>query len=135
MKHKRLTALVLAAAVVLTGCGGTTSSSGSAATSQSTGSSQNAPALAIQKERITEQFTLEKTIRDEYDITYRLNIHVPQLVCYRTPLISTMSLPPCMRQNSESTRTARRSNPSRTRGARILMILISIGTPTGTATA
>ncbi len=82
MKHKRLTALVLAAAVVLTGCGGTTSSSGSAATSQSTGSSQNAPALAIQKERITEQFTLEKTIRNEYDITYRLTIHVPQLVCY-----------------------------------------------------
>lgn len=30
----------------------------------------------------TEQFTLEKTIRNEYDITYRLNIHVPQLVCY-----------------------------------------------------
>ena len=24
----------------------------------------------------------EKTIRNEYDITYRLNIHVPQLVCY-----------------------------------------------------
>ena len=82
MKHKRLTALVLAAAVVLTGCGGTKSSSGSAAASQSTGSSQNAPALAIQKERITEQFTLEKTIRNEYDITYRLTIHVPQLVCY-----------------------------------------------------
>ena len=87
MKHKRLTALVLAAALVLAGCGGTKSSSGSAAASQSTGSqstgsSQNAPALATQKERITEQFTLEKTIRNEYDITYRLTIHVPQLVCY-----------------------------------------------------
>ena len=81
MKHKRLTALVLAAALVLTGCGGTKSSSGSAAASQSTGSSQNAPALAAQKERITEQFTLEKTVRNDRGITYRLNIHVPQLVC------------------------------------------------------
>ena len=82
MKHKRLTALVLAAALVLAGCGGTKSSSGSAAASQSTGSSQNAPALAVQKERITEQFTLEKTVRNDRGITYRLNIHVPQLVCY-----------------------------------------------------
>lgn len=82
MKHKRLAAAVLAAALVLAGCGGTKSSSGSAAASQSTGSSQNAPALAAQKERITEQFTLEKTIRDDYNITQKLTIHVPQLVCY-----------------------------------------------------
>ena len=81
MKHKRLTALVLAAALVLAGCGGTKSSSGSAAASQSTGSSQNAPALATQKERITEQFTLEKTFRDEYGSAQKLTIHVPQLVC------------------------------------------------------
>ena len=81
MKHKRLAAVVLAAALVLAGCGGTKSSSGSAAASQSTGSSQNAPALAAQKERITEQFTLEKTVRDEYGITQKLTIHVPQLVC------------------------------------------------------
>lgn len=82
MKHKRLAAAVLAAALVLAGCVGTKSSSGSAAASQSTGSSQNAPALAAQKERITEQFTLEKTIRDDYNITQKLTIHVPQLVCY-----------------------------------------------------
>lgn len=87
MKHKRLTALVLAAALVLAGCGGTKSSSDSAAasqstsSSQSTGSSQNAPALAAQKERITEQFTLEKTVRSEYGITQKLTVHVPQLVC------------------------------------------------------
>ena len=72
MKHKRLTALVLAAALVL---------AGSAAASQSTGSSQNAPALTAQKERITEQFTLEKTFRDEYGSAQKLTIHVPQLVC------------------------------------------------------
>ena len=81
MKHKRLTALVLAAALVLAGCGGTKSSSGSAAASQSTGSSQNAPALAAQKERITEQFTLEKTVRNEWGSAQKLTIHVPQLVC------------------------------------------------------
>ena len=81
MKHKRLTALVLAAALVLAGCGGTKSSSGSAAASQSTGSSQNAPALATQKERITEQFTLEKTVRNEWGSAQKLTIHVPQLVC------------------------------------------------------
>lgn len=75
MKHKRLTALVLAAALVLAGCGGTKSSSGSAAASQSTGSSQNAPALATQKERITEQFTLEKTIRQyEWDSAQKLTL-------------------------------------------------------------
>ena len=82
MKHKRLAAAVLAAALVLAGCGGTKSSSGSAAASQSTGSSQNAPAIAVQKERIMEQFTLEKTVRSEYGITQKLTIHVPQLVCY-----------------------------------------------------
>ena len=81
MKHKRLTALVLAAALVLAGCGGTKSSSGSAAASQSTGSSQNAPAIAAQKERITEQFTLEKTVRSEWGSAQKLTIHVPQLVC------------------------------------------------------
>lgn len=81
MKHKRLTALVLAAALVLAGCGGAKSSSGSAAASQSTGSSQNTPALTAQKERITEQFTLEKTFRDEYGSAQKLTIHVPQLVC------------------------------------------------------
>ena len=69
------------AAALLTGCGGTKSSSGSAAASQSTGSSQNAPALATQKERITEQFTLEKTIRDDWGSAQKLTIHVPQLVC------------------------------------------------------
>ena len=82
MKHKRLAAAVLAAAVVLVGCG---SASAPAAPAGSGAASQSAADTAVQtaqKDRITEQFTLEKTIRNEYDITYRLNIHVPQLVCY-----------------------------------------------------
>ncbi len=65
MKYKHLVSLALAAAL-LAGCGGTESSAGSAAVGQSTGSvqnaesSQNTPALAAQKERITDQFALEK---------------------------------------------------------------------------
>lgn len=81
MKHKRLAAAVLAA-VVLAGCG---SAAAPAAPASSGAASQSAADTAVQtaqKDRITEQFTLEKTIRNEYDITYRLNIHVPQLVCY-----------------------------------------------------
>ena len=81
MKHKRLAAAVLAAVVVLAGCG---SVSNSAAPAVSGAASQSAADTAVrtaQKERITEQFTLEKTIRDEYGITQKLTIHVPQLVC------------------------------------------------------
>ena len=85
MKYKRLAAAVLAAALVLAGCGGTKSSSGSAAASQSTGAaSQSTADTAVQtaqKDRITDQFTLEKTFRDEYGSAQKLTIHVPQLVC------------------------------------------------------
>ena len=80
MKHKRLAALVLAAAV-LAGCG---NASGGAAPAGSDSLSQNTADTAVQtaqKDRITEQFTLEKTIRDDWGITQKLNIHVPQLVC------------------------------------------------------
>ena len=70
MKYKRLAAAVLAAALWLTGCGGAASQSAADTAVQT-----------AQKDRITEQFTLEKTIRDEYNITQKLTIHVPQLVC------------------------------------------------------
>ena len=82
MKHKRLAAAVLAAALWLTGCG---SASAPAAPAGSGAASQSAADTAVQtaqKDRITEQFTLEKTIRDDYNITQKLTIHVPQLVCY-----------------------------------------------------
>ena len=81
MKHKRLAAAVLAAVVVLAGCG---SVSNSAAPAGSGAASQSAADTAVrtaQKERITEQLTLEKTIRDDYNITQKLTIHVPQLEC------------------------------------------------------
>ena len=78
MKHKRLAAAMLAAAVALAGCGS------AAAPAAPTGSGTVPQSTAVsmkQENRITEQFTLEKTIRDEYGITQKLTIHVPQLKC------------------------------------------------------
>ena len=82
MKHKRLAAAVLAAAVVLTGCGGAAAPAAPAGSGAASQSAADTVVQTAQKDRITEQFTLEKTIRDDYNITQKLNIHVPQLVCY-----------------------------------------------------
>ncbi len=82
MKHKRLAAAVLAAALWLTGCGGAAAPAAPTGSGTVPQSTADTVVQTAQKDRITEQFTLEKTIRNEYDITYRLNIHVPQLVCY-----------------------------------------------------
>ena len=81
MKYKRLAAAVLAAALWLTGCGGAAAPAAPAGSGAASQSAADTAVQTAQKDRITEQFTLEKTIRNEYDITYRLNIHVPQLVC------------------------------------------------------
>ena len=81
MKHKRLAAAVLAAALWLTGCGGAAAPAAPASSGAASQSAADTAVQTAQKDRITEQFTMEKTIRNEYDITYRLTIHVPQLVC------------------------------------------------------
>ena len=82
MKHKRLAATVLATALWLTGCG---SAAAPAAPAGSGAASQSAADTAVQtaqKDRITEQFTLEKTIQlYEWGSAQKLTIHVPQLVC------------------------------------------------------
>ena len=85
----RLAALALSAALLLAGCGSTQGStpgsSGPAAASQSTGSSQNTPVLAAQKERITDQYTLEKNVSsmwgEEVEQYISVSVHVPQLEC------------------------------------------------------
>ena len=88
MKYQHLVSLALAAAL-LTGCGGTESSAGSAAVGQSTSSvqnaesSQNTQTLAAQKDRITDQYTLEKNVSGgggEEAVQY-ISVHVPQLEC------------------------------------------------------
>ena len=82
MKYQHLVSLALAAAL-LTGCGGTQSSP-SAAADQSSDSSRSTPgavAQAAQTDRITDQWSLEKTVRGEMIGVMKLSIHVPQLVC------------------------------------------------------
>lgn len=81
MKYKRLAAAVLAAALWLTGCGGAAAPAAPAGSGTAAQSTADTAVQTAQKDRITEQFTLEKTIRDEYGITQKLTIHVPQLVC------------------------------------------------------
>ena len=81
MKHKCFAAVVLAAALLLTGCGG---AAAPAAPAGSGAASQSAAAAAVQtaqKERITDQWSLEKTVRGEMIGVQKLSIHVPQLVC------------------------------------------------------
>ena len=70
MKHKCFAAVVLAAALLLTGCGGAASQSNAAEAVQT-----------AQKERITDQWSLEKTVRGEMIGVQKLSIHVPQFVC------------------------------------------------------
>ena len=81
MKHKRLAAAVLAAALWLTGCGGAAAPAAPAGSGAASQSAVDTVVQTAQKDRITEQFTLEKTVRDEYGITQKLTIHVPQLEC------------------------------------------------------
>lgn len=81
MKHKRLAAAVLAAAVVLAGCGSASDGAAPAGSGTVPQSTADTAVQAAQKDRITEQFALEKTVRDEYGITQKLTVHVPQLVC------------------------------------------------------
>lgn len=85
MKHKRFAAVVLAAALWLTGCGGTQSSP-SAAADQSSDSSRSTPgavAQAAQTDRITDQYTLEKNVSGVWgeEAVQYISVHVPKLEC------------------------------------------------------
>ena len=85
MKHKRFAAVVLAAALLLTGCGGTQSSP-SAAADQSSDNSRSTPsavAQAAQTDRITDQYTLEKNVSGVWgeEAVQCISVHVPKLEC------------------------------------------------------
>ena len=85
MKHKCFAAVVLAAALWLTGCGGTQSSPNTAA-DQSSDSSRSTPgavAQAAQTDRITDQYTLEKNVSGVWgeEAVQCISVHVPQLEC------------------------------------------------------
>ena len=83
MKHKCFAAVVLAAALWLTGCGG---AAAPAAPAGSGAASQSAAAAAVQtaqKERITDQYTLEKNVSGVWgeEAVQYISVHVPQLEC------------------------------------------------------
>ena len=82
MKHKRLAAAVLAAALWLTGCGSAAAPAAPTGSGTAAQSTADTAVQTAQKDRITEQFTLEKTIqRYEWSGAEKLIVHVPQLVC------------------------------------------------------
>ena len=87
-------ALVLAAALLLAGCGGASDAAApagpSAAANQSSDNSWSTPgaaALAAQTDRITDQYTLEKNVSGVWEedtgeyISIHVSVHVPQLEC------------------------------------------------------
>ena len=79
-------ALVLAAAVALTGCGGAAAPAapaGSGASASSAPGTASTVVQTAQKERITDQFALEKNVSGvwgEEEVQY-ISVHVPQLEC------------------------------------------------------
>ena len=81
MKHKCFAAVVLAAALWLTGCGGAAAPAASAGSGAASKSTASTAVQTAQKERITDQWSLEKTVRGEMIGVQKLSIHVPQLVC------------------------------------------------------
>lgn len=81
MKHKCFVAVVLAAALWLTGCGGAAAPAAPAGSGAASQSGAAAAVQTAQKERITDQWSLEKTVRGEMIGVQKLSIHVPQLVC------------------------------------------------------
>ena len=83
-------ALVLAAAVALTGCGGASDAAApagpSAAADQSSASSRRAPGAVVQTaqtDRITDQYTLEKNVSGVWgeEAVQCISVHVPKLEC------------------------------------------------------
>ena len=90
MKHKRFAAVVLAAALLLTGCGG---AAAPAAPASSGAAAQSAAAAAVQtaqKERITDQYTLEKNVSGVWgeEAVQCISVHVPKLECSSPDAVS-----------------------------------------------
>ena len=86
MKHKRFAAVVLAAALWLTGCGGAAAPAAPAAPANSGAAAKSTASTAVQtaqKERITDQYTLEKNVSGVWgeEAVQYISVHVPQLEC------------------------------------------------------
>ena len=87
MKHKRFAAVVLAAALLLTGCGGAAAPAAPANSGAAAKSTASTAVQTAQKERITDQYTLEKDVSGVWEedtgeyISVHVSVHVPQLEC------------------------------------------------------
>ena len=87
MKHKRFAAVVLAAALLLTGCGGAAAPAAPAGSGAAAKSTASTAVQTAQKERITDQYTLEKNVSGVWEedtgeyISVHVSVHVPQLEC------------------------------------------------------
>ena len=83
MKHKRFAAVVLAAALWLTGCGGAAAPAAPANSGAAAKSTAGTAVQTAQKERITDQFALEKNVSGVWgeEAVQYISVHVPQLEC------------------------------------------------------
>ena len=83
MKHKRFAAVVLAAALWLTGCGGAAAPAAPAGSGAAAKSTASTAVQTAQKERITDQYTLEKNVSGVWgeEAVQYISVHVPQLEC------------------------------------------------------
>ena len=83
MKHKRFAAVVLAAALLLTGCGGAAAPAAPANSGAAAKSTAGTAVQTAQKERITDQFALEKNVSGVWgeEAVQYISVHVPQLEC------------------------------------------------------
>ena len=83
MKHKRFAAVVLAAALWLTGCGGAAAPAAPASSGAAAKSTASTAVQTAQKERITDQYTLEKNVSGVWgeEAVQCISVHVPKLEC------------------------------------------------------
>ena len=83
MKHKCFAAVVLAAALWLTGCGGAAAPAAPAGSGAASKSAAAAAVQTAQTDRITDQYTLEKNVSGVWgeDAVQYISVHVPKLEC------------------------------------------------------
>ncbi len=83
MKHKRFAAVVLAATLWLTGCGGAAAPAAPANSGAAAKSTASTAVQTAQKERITDQFALEKNVSGVWgeEAVQYISVHVPKLEC------------------------------------------------------
>ena len=86
MKYQHLVSLALVAALLLTGCGGAAAPTAPTAPANSGAAAKSTASTAVQtaqKERITDQYTLEKNVSGVWgeEAVQYISVHVPQLEC------------------------------------------------------